>query len=461
MSLLLFRHCFEDDEKESLLNDSFILFNTYIAKVDGCQLSNKMSQKSNSSRRPPGRLSWPASFDTATTKTTRTTSSDSKPSSRKRPRLSQNYQGSHEHTAAMWVDRFTPTSSADLCIAPKRVKEISSWMIDAVKGNQLKLLVLVGNPGIGKSTMIRVLAKELSLDVLSWNESYVPWKADEGNGFLSVERSSPIDSFQEFLQTSGNGFSLLQLSNSSKDTPSEEPNQKSIILLEELPNLHGTDMAKRFRDIMSQHLQRSQVPTVLIFSDTSEGKHKPDDLEKLIDPSDLYSPGTCIRQIHPATKAKTKKVLEHIGKQINCKISTTLFEELHLQSGGDIRHAIMNLQLQSTGLSSLRGRSRLGNNRDVKLSTFHALGKLLYAKRVEKDDGRSVLDFDPEEILERSDLGTRSSLRFLEHHSVDFFTDITELSNAFELYSDAATILDNPDVSSFFLFFWTTNADEE
>ena len=84
------------------------------------------------------------------------------------------------------------------------------------------------------------------------------------------------------------------------------------------------------------------------------------------------------------------------------------------------------------------------------MSTFHALGKLLYAKRKEQD-GRSVLDFDPEAILERSDLGTASSLRFLEHHCVDFFTDCL-------LYtSDAATILDHPDVSYTLApkFVWT------
>ena len=96
--------------------------------------------------------------------------SEVKQSSRKRPRLSNN-SPSAKQDATIWVDRFSPKSSADLCVAPKRVKEIKSWMEDAVNGNQLKLLVLVGKPGIGKSTMIRVLAKELSFNVLSWNES--------------------------------------------------------------------------------------------------------------------------------------------------------------------------------------------------------------------------------------------------------------------------------------------------
>lgn len=318
-------------------------------------------------------------------------------------------------------------------------------MNEAVDGKQKKLLVLVGSPGIGKSTTIRVLAMELGLDILRWNESYVPRGHDTfRNGLLSVERSSPIDSFQEFLQHGGTGLASLDLL--KNDGSSSSSSAKFVILLEELPNLHGPDAAQRFREIMSQHLKRSQVPTVLIFSDVSEGKHKPYDLERLVDPTDLYGPTASIRQMHPVTKPKMKKVLDGIAKLLKCTISPTLFEELHLQSGGDMRHAIMNFQLSSTGLNTVETSNHRQNNRDVNLSTFHALGKLLYAKREQKN-GLSVLAFRPDEIIERSDLGTGASLRFLEYHSADFFTDSIELSNAFELYSDAAVLLDHPDVS--------------
>jgi hypothetical protein len=50
--------------------------------------------------------------------------------------------------------------------------------------------------------------------------------------------------------------------------------------------------------------------------------------------------------------------------------------------------------------------------------------------------------------MERSDMGLGGSLGFLEYHSVEFFQDITELSDAMDYYSDAATMLDFPmDVS--------------
>lgn len=403
--------------------------------------SSRMSsqQKQRKHRRPPARLSWPMSVGES--------SFDKKPCPRKRPRTSSS--GSSPDQVAMWVDKFTPQSSSELCVAPKKLQEIRDFLEESSRGCHRKLLVLVGSPGIGKSATVRVLAKELHLSVKSWNESYLPREhgGAAARSMFSLEQTSPIDSFQEFLQQCGTGFSSLHLSDESSSF-SSSAGQKSVILLEELPNSHGQDAESRFRDVMTEHLRRSRVPTVLIFSDVSEGKHRPDDLERLIDRRQLYSQTSTILQIHPVTKPRMKKILEKIAKQQKFLVTPTLLEELHNQSRGDIRHAIMTLQLQSSGIQSLANRKISQNDRDVKLSTFHALGKLLYAKRTEKD-GRSVLAFDPEEIMERSDLGIGGSLRFLEYHSTEFFSDITDLSNAYSLFSDAVTLLDNPiEVSS-------------
>jgi cell cycle checkpoint protein len=109
-----------------------------------------------------------------------------------------------------------------------------------------------------------------------------------------------------------------------------------------------------------------------------------------------------------------------------------------------------------------------GDSRDTKLSTFHALGKLLYAKRVkveditihdtkttksggdEKDyrgcawnrDLRPPLQFNPERVLDDGDIGISGALSFVQCHAPDFFLDITELGQAFDRFSDAAFLLD-------------------
>jgi cell cycle checkpoint protein len=406
--------------------------------------SQLSKRRSSSGGRPPPRLSWPAGGSSANGTGTGTGTNKAG----KRPRHAS--EDTTTTSRGLWIDTCFPASSSDLCVAPKKVKEIGGWLDSATsRRTPKKLLVLVGSPGIGKSTAIRVLCEEKGLSISQWNESFVPrTRGVAPDDTFSVEQSSAMDSFQEFLQQSAVGFQSLDFifhaeNNATKNHKGQTTDP--IILLEELPNLYSVDAESKFRSIMQEHLQRTQVPTVLVFSDVSEGKHRPRDLERLIDPKILYnSDMVTILQIHPVTKPKMKKVLEQVARKQGGEITKTLLEELHLQSGGDMRHAIMNLQLLSTGLKKLpkATNTRTNNERDVKLSTFHALGKLLYAKRTQTEDGMSVLAFDPETILERSDLGVGGSLRFLEYHSADFFSDISDLSDAFGHFSDAAVLLE-------------------
>lgn len=185
-----------------------------------------------------------------------------------------------------------------------------------------------------------------------------------------------------------------------------------------------------------------------------------------------------------------KKSLEWIAKKEGIDgLGPIFWEEMHLQSAGDLRHAIMTLQFQKSTNNSrkyLKQTEKIGSkdnnkvksDRDTKLSTFHALGKLLYAKRKQISpsmtsasllnssqatvgittivsgkfgEERPPLAFNPELVMDQSDIGLGGALSFLEYHSPEFFTDVSELSAAFNLYSDAATFLDRSFQVCFFL----------
>ena len=233
---------------------------------------------------------------------------------------------------------------------------------------------------------------------------------------------------------------------------------------------------------MERHIQRTQIPTFFIFSDVQEGKHRPEDLERLIPPHILHSPFVQILTIQPVTKAKMKKCLQSIAKAERLSssgLSAEFFEETHLSSGGDLRHAIFAMQFRcSTGDGGTRGKSNSNNDcsiakKDAKLSTFHALGKLLYAKRKQPsrvnhsydsddsmavdtsppsaaaasgsskwDDGRGQLEFVPEDVLSRIDMCTEAAVTFLSYHGPDFFTDAADLRRSLDHVSDAVTFLD-------------------
>lgn len=203
---------------------------------------------------------------------------------------------------------------------------------------------------------------------------------------------------------------------------------------------------------MSRHIERSNIPTVLIFSDVREGKHQPRDLERLVDPQFLYSDAVKILQCNPVTKARMKKSLQAISKQERIQVPAHFWEEVHMQSGGDLRHAIMSMQFRGgDDIVSSSGASSNHYERDSKLSMFHMLGKVLYAKRkkvssdAEESFGsrgkRPPLEFNPDDVMEQSGMELGGALTFLGYHSPDFFTDVSEIAEAFDHYSDAALLL--------------------
>lgn len=284
---------------------------------------------------------------------------------------------------------------------------------------------------------------------------------------------------------------------------------------------------------MSHVIAMTQVPIVFIFSDVYEGKYKPEDLERILHRNVLYSPLVQIIEINPVTKQSMKKCIDSIlqvefggestreffvsskskrkSKSLSIPmIDSTWIDEIHSNTGGDLRQVIMTLQFLFSTLKTKiydtnnnnnkttkkihgrflekdkqqRGGMNLENHtRDITLSSFHALGKLLYAKRKivtpasttthsttaisssssQRVIGRSIvvpstssfslndsagmnvnlpLDFDPERVMEGSSMGLFGALSFLGYHSPDFFTDITELSEAFDSFSDAAFFMD-------------------
>ena len=54
---------------------------------------------------------------------------------------------------------------------------------------------------------------------------------------------------------------------------------------------------------------------------------------------------------------------------------------------------------------------------------------------------RPPLEFNPDIVMEQSGMDLGGALTFLGYHSPDFFTDVSEVSKAFDHFSDAALLL--------------------
>jgi cell cycle checkpoint protein len=262
----------------------------------------------------------------------------------------------------------------------------------------------------------------------------------------------------------------------------EAINKQKLIVVDELPYAHTMDTQKRLQHIITTHItRRNTVPTIFIYSDTAEGKIQYDELERYVHPNILYDQSFChILAINPPTKIKFRRVIGDIITS-ECTIQymskvryhSAYVDELYERCNGDLRYAIATLQFEMIGdgvvgntngfhygqLSKLSSRSKYPppiQCRDLKLSPFHALGKLLYAKRqVQPANAKlngtttssSPLDFDPDVVIRQSEMELGNILQFLLYHSVHFFTDMDNLEMGMSYFSDSAVLCDHQNVS--------------
>lgn len=71
----------------------------------------------------------------------------------------------------LWVDRYAPQTVKDLIGHGSVVAQVAQWLSLAVRPPGERGLLLTGPPGIGKSTLIRIVAKELGYHVAESNAS--------------------------------------------------------------------------------------------------------------------------------------------------------------------------------------------------------------------------------------------------------------------------------------------------
>ena len=193
--------------------------------------------------------------------------------------VSEIIQSSSTRNTAMWIDKYAPTSSQELCVAPKKVEQVRNFLssyIDYIHESrrrhqqqqqqshqasssngggteimmsnsnhhnsntttiitppETKLMILIGNPGVGKSAMVRTLAMEMNLQILSWNDAHVEYNNNHNNSsstsYLQLPQNddglgsgsgyyydalpyqSQLNSFDEFLTMSGAGMQSLDI----------------------------------------------------------------------------------------------------------------------------------------------------------------------------------------------------------------------------------------------------------
>eukprot|EP00898_Chlorokybus_atmophyticus_P000377 jgi/Chlat1/133/Chrsp1S03222 len=336
-----------------------------------------------------------------------------------------------------------------------------------------------------------------------------------------VSYASKLDEFAEFLghvskfptlklaTTSLVDTAVSSPANSTPVTPDTAQPIKKLVLIDDLPYANDSTAARKLFSMLRGLALAASFPTIVIMSDdsvSSSGTSRETFQRTMARDCQaaLLAGGATKIAFNPMTTAAVAKAIKRIAVHTDLQLPDEALEQLAESSGGDLRHAIATLQFSystSTPVTSTRGSSRalprkrrrkqerwsdgfdkanrkhdfIAAGRDDVLSTFHAVGKLLYNKRLDEHGAvvrsalvpeacsqasqespnavspqyvrrRLEMRQEPEAVLAEAHLDGSSATAFLHENMLHFFHDdaMEEAADALSCISDADMLLRAP-----------------
>ncbi|PKA54021.1 Cell cycle checkpoint protein RAD17 [Apostasia shenzhenica] len=369
----------------------------------------------------------------------------------------------------LWVDKYKPSSPAQLAVHKKKVEEVKNWLRERLIASKEKfgnhVLLITGQAGVGKSAAVRVLAAHMGAELCEYSTpTPTLWHEHVHNINSGLSYRSKLDEFEAFVEKIGK-YSLLSSSNAGASR------KATIILIDDLPVTNGRVAFGRLKKCLTALTRFAQLPTVILVTEYHRTDNVPTShFEELV--SLLERAGAYKVAFNRLTVNSIKKVLSHICQEEKRELPSIQIDQIAKASCGDMRNAINSLQFwclspdnllisyvsnsmdinsrvlsDSNKLSPIVGLfgheelncgTDFSYGRDETLTLFHALGKFLHNKREVMDQiglelesltlrekfERNPLKMDaPEKVLSQAYGKARPVTDFLHENVLDFISD--------------------------------------
>lgn len=222
-----------------------------------------------------------------------------------------------------WTEKYRPKSLRDVLGNPKAVAELQAWAESWTKGTpKYRAAVLIGSPGIGKTTSAEALANDMGWGLMEMNAS------DQRNAdaIRSVAlRGANYNTFTSegsYLDASEGGMKL--------------------IVLDEADNLFG-NADRGGAGAIGQLIKETQQPVLLIVNDFYGLSKK----------SSVIKTNTVQITFAKAPKVTMCKALKRIANQENVEITDEAVARIAENANGDMRAAVRDLQAMCLGKTTV------------------------------------------------------------------------------------------------------------
>ena len=257
-----------------------------------------------------------------------------------------------------WTDKYRPQSFKDIIGNNKQKALIEKWVNEWKEGNPQKTLLLVGPPGIGKTTFALVIAHEFG--------EYVELNASD-------KRSYDL---------------LMETIGESTTTQSLFSNKSKLIILDEVDGITG-NQDKGGTRALNKIIQNTKHPIIMMANDFYSKR--------------LATIKTKCQVIKlPKIRSPTINVnLKRICKAEEIEADPEALKQLAKRSNGDMRSAINTLQALSEESKTLNMEDLENVTQKTDRSTIiNATSRVLKSKNITHIRDDMIIDEDPTLLME-------------------------------------------------------------
>ncbi len=267
-----------------------------------------------------------------------------------------------------WTEKHRPKRLEDVIGNSEAINKLRSWAESWKAGipKKHKAVVLIGEPGIGKTTSAHALASEYNWQVVELN-------ASDTRNADAIKAIATMGALGETFTDSG-------------EFHNSEDGMRKMIILDEADNLAGREDRGGVRAISSL-LYETKQPIILIVNDYYELKRRSSAVAS-------HAMEIKFRRPQPASIAK---LLRKIAQLEGLDVDPEALRAISKRVGGDVRAAINDLQSLAHGRTHVVEKDVIAlGNRDDKKTIFQSLAIIFRTMKCQKARQALIeLDEDP------------------------------------------------------------------